>query len=149
MPRRVWKRVVARSRNPLLQAVILQRVLDYVGPGRWCFVAEVNSMWADTYKKVATKEVHCVDSWQTTRSRKTTTLSAVLASPSRARHAHERKCHCTSPCYQRAAGRYADVATLEAAHELGMPYTYAALEEAACCNQLAVVQFLRAQNCHH
>eukprot|EP00953_Heterococcus_sp_UTEX-ZZ885_P006557 4007-Heterococcus_DN1.PRE.1 len=33
--------------SPLQQAGILQHVLDYVGPGHWCFVAEVSSLWRD------------------------------------------------------------------------------------------------------
>jgi hypothetical protein len=48
--------------------------------------------------------------------------------------------------YRFAAGKYADVATLQAAHELGMEYDSAAtIEGAVYCNELAVVQFLRAQ----
>jgi hypothetical protein len=46
-----------------------------------------------------------------------------------------------------AAGRYADVPSLEAAYELGMQYTVETLEGAAMCNQLPVLRFLRTQDC--
>jgi hypothetical protein len=71
-----------------------------------------------------------------------------LASPSRVQHAQAHELRCTSDKYLCAAGRHADVPTLQAAHALGMPYMYTAMMEAAAgCNTLAVVQFLRAQGC--
>jgi hypothetical protein len=46
------KRSAADSSNPLQQPGILQHVLDYVGPGHWCFIAEVSSFWRDLYINV-------------------------------------------------------------------------------------------------
>jgi hypothetical protein len=54
------KRSTANSSNPLEQAGILQHVLDYVGPGHWCFVAEVSSLWGELYKRVASTETQLV-----------------------------------------------------------------------------------------
>eukprot|EP00953_Heterococcus_sp_UTEX-ZZ885_P018917 10573-Heterococcus_DN1.PRE.2 len=45
------------SSSPLQQAGVLQHVLAYVGPGHWCFVAEVSSLWRELYLKVAKRRV--------------------------------------------------------------------------------------------
>eukprot|EP00953_Heterococcus_sp_UTEX-ZZ885_P006630 4048-Heterococcus_DN1.PRE.1 len=54
---RAQKRSVKESLNPLQHAGILQRVLDYVGPGHWCFVAEVSKLWRELYLRVAAREL--------------------------------------------------------------------------------------------
>jgi hypothetical protein len=147
---RAQKRSAADIRNPLHQSGILQRVLDYVGPGHWCFVAEVSSLWRDLTNKVTNMFVddQVVGSTCRVNCYPTTTMfSAVFASPSRLRYAQARELHCTTSRYQHAAGMYADVATLEAAHALGMPYTYSTIVGAARLNTLDVVQFLHAQGC--
>jgi hypothetical protein len=138
------------SRNPLQQAGILHHVLDYVGPGHWCFVAEVSSLWKEVYESVAGREAQINDQFhfmKTVTSAQMTTLSEVFASPSRVRLAQARGLECAATRCQIAAGMHADVATLKAAHELGMRYTEAALERAVRCNQLSVVKFLRVQGC--
>jgi hypothetical protein len=147
---RPQKRSAADSRNPLEQTGILQRVLDYVGPGHWLFVTEVNFLWRLMYKKVASREVQVNNPF--VRGRITcipqmTTFTAVFASSSRVRLAHARELRYRTAVCHHSAGMYGDVATLEAAHELGMQYTQAAMDGAARCNQLAVMQFLRAQGC--
>jgi hypothetical protein len=134
------------SSNSLQQSGILQRVLDYVGPGHWCFVAQANSFWRDVYVRVAGKEIQMVGLRTTmTCLPQTTTFSAVFTSPSRMRHAHAHGLDCTSAQYQRAAGKYADIATLEAAHDVGMQYQFLVMLGAARCNELDVVQFLRTK----
>jgi hypothetical protein len=138
----------AESRNTLQQTDILLRVLDYVGPGHWCFVAEVSSLWEDVYFNVATREMQVINAKTTTCAPRLTKLSAVFASPARVRHAHAQGClHLATAPYQRAAGMYADVATLEAAHELGMPYTRSTMIASVRSNRLTVVQFLQSQGC--
>jgi hypothetical protein len=145
------ERNTADSRNPLQHAGILQRVLDYVGPAHWCFVAEVCSLWRDLYKRVACRGMEVRTLWGMVIEMmcvpQMTMQSAVFASPSRVRHAHAHGLSYTADHDQRAAGMYADIATLEAAHDCGMPYTLAVMEGAARCNELAVVQFLRAAGC--
>jgi hypothetical protein len=142
------------SSNPLQQAGILQHVLAYVGPGHWCFVAEVSSLWRELYLKIAKRRLQV----QVVHMEKTRTLvrtlvprmtmySAVFGSPSRVLHAQAHELCSTTEQYQSTAGKYADVATLEAAHELGILYSYAAIEGAAQRNAFAVVQFLHAQGC--
>jgi hypothetical protein len=144
---RAQKRSATDVSNPLHQPGILQRVLDYVGAAHWCFVAEVSSLWRVLYFRVACTETHLVGCNYVPYSPQTTKFSAVFASPSRVRHAAALGLHCTTAAYERAAGKYADIATLITAHELGMPYSDRAMLEAADFNDLAVVQFLRAQGC--
>jgi hypothetical protein len=148
---RAQKRSAKDSLNPLQHAGILQRVLDYVGPGHWCFLAEVSSLWRDVYRRVAEVEVQaigCYDKEHVVCVPPMTLYSAVLASPARVRHADAHELRCTSDKYMCAAGRHADVPFLQVAHALGMPYMYIAMMAAAArCNKLAVVQFLRAQGC--
>jgi hypothetical protein len=147
------KRSTADRTNPLQQVGVLQRVLDYVGPGHWCFVAEVSSLWRDLNRNVASREIQVFDSYSCLTKTITclpqmTSFSAVLASPSRVRlHTHTRRLPYRRTAYERAAGMCADIATLQAARELSMLYLRHVMAGAARCNQLAVVQFLRAQGC--
>jgi hypothetical protein len=83
---------------------------------------------------------------RTSCSPQTTMFKAVVTSPGRVRHAHGHGLTFSSVVFHGTAGMYADVATLEAAHQL-MQYEYATLWGAARCNELEVVQFLRAQGC--
>jgi hypothetical protein len=147
---RAQKRCVADSKNPLQHTGILQRVLDYVGSGHWCFVAEVSSLWRALYARVADKETQKVtDLWSTMVCvPRMTLLSAVFASLSRVSFALAQGLRCSAKLFQRAAGMYADIPTLRAVHQSGvLQYTDVLMEGALRCNQLAVVQFLRAEGC--
>jgi hypothetical protein len=148
MYKRAQRRSAADSSTPLHEAGTLRRVLDYVGGGHWCFVAEVNSLWREVYMRVAGKEIQMIG-LHTRMScvPQTTMFSSVFESPSRVRLAHAHELACTTTRYERAAGMYADVYALGAAHELGMQYTRAVMLGAARCNELVVVQFLRAHGC--
>jgi hypothetical protein len=146
------KRSTADRTNPLQQVSVLQRVLDYVGPGHWRFVAGVSSLWRDLHRNVASREIQVFDSYSCLTKTITclpqmTSFSAVLASPSRVRLAHTRRLPYRRTAYECAAGMYADIATLQAARELSMLYSRHVMAGAARCNQLAIVQFLRAQGC--
>jgi hypothetical protein len=145
MSSREQERSAADSSNPLHQTGILQHVLDYVGPGHWCFVSEVSSLWRDLYINLAERMAICEE--KIARIPQMTLFSAVFASPSRVRHAAEHGLNCTTEAYQSAAGMYADVVTLKAAHAQGMQYSISAMYGAVRCNELSVVQFLRAQGC--
>jgi hypothetical protein len=146
---RAQKRCTADSKNPLQQAGIIERVLDFVGPGHWCFVAEVSSLWRGLYARVADKETQMVtDLWSIMVCvPRMTLLSAVFASSSRVSFALAQGLRCSAEVFQRAAGMYADISTLRAAHQLGVQYTDVTMEGAVRCNELAVVQFLRAEGC--
>jgi hypothetical protein len=138
----------ADSSNPLQQPGILQCVLDHVGPGHWSFLAEVCSLWKDLYLRVASKQVQVTKhSEKITCVPQMTSFSAVFASPARVRLAQALGLRYDTPQSQRAAGMHAGIATLAAAHELGMQYTHEAMLGAAHCNEVAVVQFLHARGC--
>eukprot|EP00953_Heterococcus_sp_UTEX-ZZ885_P009499 5592-Heterococcus_DN1.PRE.1 len=76
-----------------------------------------------------------------------TLYSSVFASPSRVRLAHELSIDCSEDSYKLAAGMHGSVKTLAAAYELGMSLSAATTLGAAECNQLSVIQFLRASGC--
>jgi hypothetical protein len=76
-----------------------------------------------------------------------TFYSAVFASASRVRLAHESGLDCATERRQSAAGRHGTVAALNAARELGLPFTLAVRQGAAQSNKLAVLQFLHASGC--
>jgi hypothetical protein len=128
---RAQKRSAEDSRNPLQQAGILQRVLDYVGLGQCCFVAEVSSLWRDLYSRVTSSSKSRLlgsnfeDSFPCVPQ--ITLMSAVFEAPSRVRLAHAHGLDCATTAYERAAGMHADIATVAAAHELGMSYSDAEL----------------------
>jgi hypothetical protein len=142
----------AASSNPLLDPGVLLHVLIYVGPGHHLFVAHVSKWWKDLYAALESQQLRVYD--EDSRQSKIITcvpqmtlFSSVFSSPSRVQHAHESGIDCASTAYQRAAGEHADIATLAAAHELGMKYTAATMAGAASCNKLAEVQYLHSQGC--
>jgi hypothetical protein len=109
------------SSSPFYQAGIVQKILDYVGPGHWLFISTVSKLYRDLYKKV--KSQHVVS-----RGRKgvadsnMTLFSSVCASPSRLRLAHSRGYGClvNKSLREYYIGWVADKPTLMTAHELGL-----------------------------
>eukprot|EP00953_Heterococcus_sp_UTEX-ZZ885_P011568 6701-Heterococcus_DN1.PRE.1 len=142
----------AGSSNPLFDPLVLQNVLSYVGVGHHLFVAPISKLWHAIYATLQSQQLTACS-----RDRRrnivitcvpqTTLYSSVFTSPSRVRLAHESGLPCTSTAYRCAAGKYADSATLAAAHELGMPYTVVTITDAAENNRLAEVQYLHSQGC--
>jgi hypothetical protein len=133
--------------SPLQQAGILQHVLDYVGPGHWCFVAEVSSLWRDVCASDTRRELPLPQQYYARSVAyvpQMTVFSAVFTSPSCVRHAHAHGLDFATEWCERAAGRYGDIPTLQTAHELGMAYTDLAILGAAGCNQLGSRQGLSA-----
>jgi hypothetical protein len=143
--------------NNLLQSVdILRRVLSYVGPGHGLFLSSVSTLWRDLYCRVASRTMQKWGYGFGTHMRladftctpKMTLYAAVFASPSCVKLAHESGLDISTENFRHAAGKHADIATLKAAHELGMHFTgLSILGGAAEGNKLAVVQFLHAQGC--
>jgi hypothetical protein len=68
-------------------------------------------------------------------------------SPSRVRVTAQSGLDCTSKVFGIAAGGYADIVTLAAAHELGMQCTRTIMASAARRNRLAEMQYLHSQSC--
>eukprot|EP00953_Heterococcus_sp_UTEX-ZZ885_P039885 20415-Heterococcus_DN1.PRE.3 len=140
------------SSNPLVDlGMILQNVLSYVGPGHCLFMAPVNKMWKDLYDGVESQKLtinaNTIDKAIIVCVPAMTLYSSVLSSPSRVQLAHGNALDCTTEAYQRAAGKHGDIATLAAAHNLGMQCTVAVMAAAAKCNKLAEVQYLHEQGC--
>jgi hypothetical protein len=73
--------------------------------------------------------------------------SAVFASPSRVKFADEVGLDHTLERYLHAAGEHANIATLVAAHALGMQYTATIMAGAMQSNKLDVVHYLHDQGC--
>jgi hypothetical protein len=137
----------------LQEVGILQRVFSYVGPGHWLFLSTVSALWKEldcsVGDKIMQKKGYMDIKQQFTCVAQMTLYSAGFASPSRVRLANESGLQCTTTSYQYAAGKHATIASLAAAHEVGMEYqvALAAMLGAAECNQLPVLQFVYVQGC--
>eukprot|EP00953_Heterococcus_sp_UTEX-ZZ885_P030880 16270-Heterococcus_DN1.PRE.8 len=149
---RAQERCVADSSNPLLDLGTLKNVLSYLDPGHHLFVSVVCRWWRDLYATLPTQQLA---SYPINKHQKVllpcepplTLYSSVFTSPARVQFAHKSGLDCTSERYGGAAGMYADVATLAAAHTLGMPYTEATIISAAQCNKFAELRYLHSQGC--
>jgi Ankyrin repeats (3 copies) len=120
------KRAVASATSPVDDSGILLQVLTFLGPGHHLFISAVSKAWRESYKRVASVQMAAVTEYDyqeavsKTITSHSTLCSAVFASVSRVRLAHECGLTFGSIICQRIAGRVADVATLRAAHELGL-----------------------------
>jgi hypothetical protein len=148
---RAQKRSAADSRNPLCDRGVLQTVLSFVGPGHHLFVAAVSKGWREVHATLDSVQLTVYDEHRReitiTCDTQVTLYSSVFTSPSRVELAYDHGLDCTSEAYLRAAGKYADVATIATAHDLGMPFTATTMAGAAHCNKLAEVQYLHSQGC--
>jgi F-box domain len=150
---RAQKRSAVESCYPLLDPGILRNVLSCVGPGQHLFLALVSKGWKDVYATVESQQI-VIEPLSNAESRKVvicvaqmTLYSSVFASPSRVELAQQSGLGCSLWYYRHAAGKHADVATLVAAHKLGMEYTEVTMAAASVHNNLAVVQHLHSQGC--
>jgi hypothetical protein len=143
----------ATDSSPLQQAGILRHVLSYVGPGHWLFLSAVCSSWMDMYAKLSTVTVLRVGEYAMYNATvlvvaKTTLPGSIFTSPARVRLAHELGMQLTAEKLQYAAGYYADVETLMAAHELGVAYTTHTLRGALAGAISTLLSLSRVQQCH-
>jgi hypothetical protein len=104
--------------------------LSILGPGHHLFISAVSRAWRETYRKVANVQMTGVGHRNEERVLRTitpqTTLgSAVFASASRVKLAHEHALSFSADTLKRVAGRTADIATLQVAHGLGLPWSSA------------------------
>jgi hypothetical protein len=150
---RAQKRSAAESCNLLLNPGLIRNVLSYVGPGQHLFLAPVSKGWKDIYATVDSQELTIEPLTNDSSSKvltcvpQMTLYSAVFASPSRVELAQKSGLDSSLWYYRHAAGKYADVATLAAAHELGMEYTDITMAAASLHNNLAAVQHPHSQGC--
>jgi hypothetical protein len=132
--------------DPLRDAGILGHVFALL-PGTYLFLSAVCRAWEAVYTGMEDQQVCSVSLYDNdklvTCSCKTTLYSAAVASPATARLAHD--CGlaiCKSLDLQLVAGLYADVETLAALHELGMPISSIVENAAALSGRLEVLQHL-------
>jgi hypothetical protein len=137
--------------SPLLDPGILHMVLSYIGPGHCLFMAPVSKLWNGIYATLGSQQLTVAIEWWSESSincgPQMTLFSSMFASPSRVNFAHDSGLDCTSEAYQHAAGKHADIATLAAAHSLGMQYTSTTMAAAVRCNKLAEVHYLYSKGC--
>jgi Ankyrin repeats (3 copies) len=137
------------SSNPLLHLGVLRSVLSFIGPGHHLFVTPVCKWWKQVYYALGSQQLPaCLSTGRKiifTCVPQMMLFSSVFTSPSRVQLAHKSGLKCASRAYELAAGKHADVATLAAAHELGMQYTDMTMCGAAESNKIAEVQFLHSQ----
>jgi hypothetical protein len=144
---RSQKRRAAEISNPLNNSGVLQNVLSYVGAGHHLFVALVNKDWREMHRSLESQELTVHSTYTVICDSQTTRLTSVLTSPARVKLAHKSGLDCTSLRLQYAAGKHADIATLAAAHELGLELDEIVLTGAAALNKLAEVQYLHSKGC--
>jgi hypothetical protein len=118
-------------------------VLDFVGPGYCLHAGTVCRAWRESYNQIAAVTLAAV-SWDGrsisfTCGPSHTLRSAAFSSQATLRWAHSWGLNLGLQEY--IAAKSADIATLELAHELGMPLTAEMLHSAAASLKLAVLQW--------
>jgi hypothetical protein len=116
------------------------------------YLTVASRCWKDLYDTVESQQLQGYDAYARRSDRITcvpqmTLFSSVFASSSRVQLAHMSGLDCCSKAYQHAAGKFADIAALATAHELGMQYTSDIMAGAGLCDKLAEVQFLYSHDC--
>eukprot|EP00953_Heterococcus_sp_UTEX-ZZ885_P016379 9209-Heterococcus_DN1.PRE.4 len=142
--RRQKQRLAAAS-DPLRNAVILKQVFTFL-PGHHLFLGGVCREWRAVYAGMADQEVRAFRLYDCTElvtyGYKTTLFSAAVASSATARLACECGLEITEIDVQLIAGKHADVQTLAALRELGMPLSENLVKAAAVSGRLTFLQHL-------
>jgi hypothetical protein len=128
-----------------LEGATLRHVFGFVGRGNFLFFGPVSKGWLQSYKQEFSTTITLRQGFQNvTCGARTTLLHATVTSPAQFRLAvacgldrwlDDMNLHCI-------AGAQADVATLMAAHELGMPYNWQVVSSAVKHGRVSVVQYL-------
>jgi hypothetical protein len=137
--------------NPLSETGVLQRVLDYVGPGCWLLMSLVSKAWRESYLHVLQQQIKtehdCVETGVEGEPRMTL-LKAAVTSASVLKLACDCGLPLDSSTLQYIAGRRGDIATLSAAFERGMLRSSYVCKGAARGGCLAELRWLVLnQNC--
>jgi Ankyrin repeats (3 copies) len=137
----------------LSDTAMIQQVLSFLPPGNWLVLGAVCREWQAVYADRADQQVCSFsiyyDSKLVACCSKTALYSAAVGSPAMARLAHScglalRK----NDKLQAIAGRYADLDTLAALHELGMPLDCIVIRAVAVSGRLNILQHLITEwNC--
>eukprot|EP00953_Heterococcus_sp_UTEX-ZZ885_P011459 6635-Heterococcus_DN1.PRE.1 len=141
-----------RSSNPLNNGVILGEIFSFVGPGHRLYCALVSTRWLELYLRVQSSEIVTVNTDGRQHKTRATALmthgSAVFASVSRLQLAHECGLELENPSYYTlpvAAGRWASIETLRAAHALGLGWSQMLLQGVALSGDVSKLQYLHKQ----
>jgi hypothetical protein len=140
------KQAVAAASNPLRDAGILQHVFTFL-PGNWLLLGAVCREWKLAYagledQQVRSGSLHDNDELVNCDCR-TTLYSAVVASPATVRLAHHSGLAVgVGADIQVISGLHADIPTLGALQDLGMPFTDILVEGAARSGRLDILQHL-------
>jgi hypothetical protein len=132
----------------LSDAAMIQHVFSFLPTGNWLFLGAVCRKWQAVYADQPDQQVFSIDVKTKLASccSNITLYSAAVASPAIARLAHSCGLAMSkNNKLQSIAGRYADLATLAALHELGMPLSYYVFAAVAESGRLTVLQHLVIQ----
>jgi hypothetical protein len=142
------KRAVPSSSNPLCNDLFLELVLSYVGIGQGLYVSAVSRGWRTKYRAFCNAITQQQSRGQHVHSSSCTLYSAVFSSKSRIQLAlvNGLRLDADNHKLQRAAGS-ADLATLQAAHYLGLSMTSEVAYAAAAASSWAKLHWCIEQNC--
>jgi hypothetical protein len=142
------KQTLSAVCSPLRDAGILQHVFTFL-PGNWLCLGAVCSEWRQCYAGIAGQQVCSFNEYGSRRivfcGCKCTLYSAAVASPATARLAGSYGLAVDSKRLQWIAGLCADIATLIALSELGMPLSETVVKAVAVSGRLNVLQHLVAE----
>jgi hypothetical protein len=139
------KQALAAASNPLRDAGILQQVFTFL-PGNWLFLGAVCREWAAVYaglkdQRVLHLSIYDGRGWRS-YGPKSTRYGAAVASPATAKLAFEGGLDLQNDRLHCIAGLCADVQTLAALRELGMPLQSIVVKAVAKSGRLDVLQHL-------
>jgi hypothetical protein len=145
--------------SPLSNAGILQHVLGYVGHCQWLYIGGVSQLWQECYLQLASVQKHHdlphINLYAPAHCAACTCWRAVFESPDRLQLVQDlrRKKSPRLPQFSQynyrvhsAAAKHGSIATLTAAHELGLPWTSDGVRGAAASGDLAKLQFMVEQH---
>jgi hypothetical protein len=135
--------------SPLSDARVMQQVFSFL-PGNWLLLGAVCREWKALYAGIGAKKVRCINGARLVKCAANTTFySAAVAAPATASLA--RSCGLEiseNNKLQRIAGMLADMETLAALRELGMPLNKRLVDAVAESGRLGILQqLLSEQQC--
>jgi hypothetical protein len=143
-----------RSSNPLNDAIMLGEIFTFVGPGYRLYCALVSKRWLKLYETVQSIEIVLAKAYGSKNSAQVTSSetsgSAVFASVSSLQFALEcgLQVSAFSDKMQFAAGQFASIDTIQAAHALGLPWSEQLLHGVALSGDVSKLQYLhKEQKC--
>jgi hypothetical protein len=138
------QRLAVSSGGALDDVAVLDLVLRFAGSHQALYV-KVNKAWAACYESISSDGDTAVSSRDHVHSASCTSFDAAFGSAARLRLALKFGLQLETLSVHTAAGKAADVSTLTAAHELGMPWAPEMLLSMAKHNRLPELQWLHTE----